>query len=117
MAATSATGKGKGAAFPGQTGPGNNRNLYKPLTEAITTPHLVMTDEVTLSGGTKTVTFSTALPGGYAHYTIMLTAVSATTTLPRVTTRTDSSGTWVSFVITGNGTDVIDYAIFTKGSL
>lgn len=116
MGATSVTGKGVGASYGGIKGPGNNRNFFVPQI----TPHIVAAGVVTLSGGTATVTFPTALTGSGSSttvpkYVVMLTARSATTTLPRVTTLTDTSGNFASFVITGNGTDVIGWTVVTTG--
>lgn len=114
MAGTSVTGTGHGAAFPGQKGPGNGRNVFLPLVS----PHVVSAGKVTLAGGTATITFPTPLTGsGATKYVVSLTAMSATTTLPRVTTVTDNSDSnFASFVITGNGTDVISWVVISTGT-
>ncbi|RDJ35549.1 MAG: hypothetical protein DWQ19_12085 [Crenarchaeota archaeon] len=111
MGATSVTGKGQGAAFNNK-GPHNGRNVYVPLLS----PHIVAAGHATTAGGgTVTVTFPEALPLAAANYVVMLTAADATTTLPRVTTKTDSSSKFASFVITAEGSKSIAWAVMTDG--
>lgn len=110
MGATSVTGKGKGSAFNNK-GPQNGRNVYVPTVS----PHVVCTGLAELSGTTLTVTFPTALAGGYAKYVILLTSAEASTTPAQVTTMTDSGGAFVSFVITNaSGKDTF-WAVMTRG--
>lgn len=112
MGAASVTGTGMGAGFSNY-GPQNGRDVYVPLNS----PHVVAAGSVDLVGGVKTVYFSTPLSGGHASYAVMLTANSATTTVSRVTTLTDDgNGNFASFIITGNGTDTVAYAVISVGT-
>lgn len=113
MGSQNTQGTGQGAAYPGQKGPGNGRNVFVPTSSA----HVVAAGRVTLSSGTATVTFPTPLSGANTKYSVQLTPHSATTTVPRVTTLTDNSDSnFASFVITGNGTDSIGYAVILNGN-
>ena len=108
MGATSVTGVGPGDAFPGIKGPGNGRNIYVSLL----TPHVVKAGSATLASGTATVTFSSALSGSEANYVVMVT--STTSAAAFVGTKTDDSdGNFISFVITGTGTDVIMWSVIS----
>lgn len=108
MGATSVTGSGYGSAEMNK-GPSNGRNLYV----STLTPHVVAADSITLSGGLGTVTFPTALAGGAAKYVVMLTA--ETETAVGVTTKTDTSGEFVSFVVSGTGSDVVQWCVIKRG--
>jgi hypothetical protein len=97
MGATSVTGKGKGAA--NHKGPKNNRDVYVPLLS----PHVVSAGHVTVSGGATTVTFPSPLTGSNTGYAVVVTAQAATTTVVKVTTKTNNSdGNFASFVVTGD---------------
>ena len=108
MGATSVTGVGPGAA-DGNKGPGNGRSQFVPLL----TPHVIAADTVTLSGTTFTVTFPTALPEASTEYSVILTGVS--TTEAYVSTKTDVSSEFTSFVITGGSGELVDYIVVQHG--
>lgn len=98
MGATSVTGKGKGAGYANK-GPHNGRDVYVPLLS----PHVVAAGFVTLSGGVATVTLPTALTGSNAGYGVILTPQAATTTVARVTSKTnDADGNFSAFAVAGD---------------
>lgn len=97
MSVTSTTGKGTGAASPNK-GPKNGRNNYV----SVLTPHIVAAGHVTLAGGTATVTFPTPLEAAAANYAVVASPQAAATTVWEIPTKTDVSGKFASFVITGD---------------
>lgn len=109
MSATSVTGVGQGAAFPGQKGPSNGRNTFV----ALETPHVVAAGSGTLAGGTLVVTFPTPLENAAASYAVMVTSKAATTAY--VSAKTDVSSQFASFTVTGTGTATFDYAVISVG--
>lgn len=109
MAASSVSGKGRGAAFPGNKGPKNGRETFVP----IHSPHVVAAGEANLVGNTKTITFPTPLEGGEADYVVMVT--SKANALAYVSAKTDSSGAFASFTVTGTGTNAFGYAVIKIG--
>lgn len=110
MGATSVTGIGPGSAFPGQKGPGNERNIYVPLAG----PHVVAAGTGALVGGTLTVTFPTALEGGNGDFAVV--ATSETTNTVYVSAKTDdANGDFASFQITGTGTDSFQWVVAKAG--
>lgn len=109
MGATSVTGKGLGDAHPGIKGPGNGRNVFKPLLSA----NVVAADSIVLAEGEGTVTFPTPLDGGHEMYVIMLTGEGST--VPYVSGKTNDEGVFVSFDITGGTTDTIHWTVIKKG--
>ncbi len=113
MGATSVTGVGAGSAEGSTKGPNNGRNIYAPLLS----PHVVAAGRVTLSGGVKTVTFPTALPGSQINYVVVLTAINSgvDANAAVVTAMTDSGGDFVSFAIAGTDTEVVMYTVMTAG--
>lgn len=96
MSATSTQGVGKGAA--NHKGPKNGREVFVPKLS----PHVVAAGHVTPAGGTATVTFPTALDEAAANYAVIVTPQAATTTVPKITTKTDTSGVFASFVLTAD---------------
>jgi len=111
MGATSVTGKGQGASFPGVKGPGNKRNTFVP----ILSPHVVAAGTAIVDdSNTVTVTFPTPLTGSESRYVIQVTPDADTTVW--VTAKTDSSGNFVSFVI-NTGTSVgVMWTVTTAGN-
>ncbi len=110
MGATTVTGAGVGAAHGGVKGPGNGRNLFVPQI----TPHIVIANTATLAAGTATVTFPSVLAGGAAGHVIMLTPPTGNVASYGTLTD-DADGNFESFIITGDSTDVIHYAIMSVG--
>jgi len=110
MGATSVTGAGLGAAGSSK-GPHNGRDYFVPKS----TPHVVSAGNVTLSGGAATVTFPTPLTGSKTLYGVLLTPSSANAA--GVTTKTDVSGNFASFVIAGTGTNSVDWAVVSLGTI
>jgi hypothetical protein len=109
MGATSVTGTGMGDEHPGIKGPGNGRNVFKPLLAA----NVVAADSLVLVGGAGTVTFPTPLDGGHAMYVIMLTGEDSTA--PYVSAKADDGGAFVSFDVAGGATDTVHWTVIKKG--
>jgi len=109
MGATSVTGVGVGASHAGVKGPGNGRNFYVPQL----TPHIVIADTVTLSSGALTVTFPNELSGSETGYVIFATAESSNAV--GVSAKTDTTGNFSSFDLTGTSTDEVMYMVAKKG--
>ena len=110
MGATSVTGTGQGAAYPGIKGPGNERNFHVPQI----CPHVVAAGEVALTDGAATVSLPSPLVGGEAAHVVMLTPRAAN--LASVSAKTDDAdGNMASFAIAGTGTDTVGYMVVTAG--
>lgn len=70
MGATSITGVGgPGAAFPGQKGPQNNRNVFQPLAG----PHVVIAGVMDAVPGLNTYFFTKPLTKSKVNYIVLLT--------------------------------------------
>lgn len=70
MGATSITGVGgPGAAFPGQKGPQNNRNVFQPLAG----PHVVIAGVMDAVPGLNTYFFTKPLTKSEVNYIVLLT--------------------------------------------
>ena len=106
--ATTTQGTGPGAAWNNK-GPGNGRNMYVPSVN----PHIVAAGTAVLSGGTATVTFPNALTGSETGYVVMLTPEAGN--LAYVSAKTDSSGNFASFTITGNTTNHVMWMVVKAG--
>lgn len=110
MGASSVTGTGIGSAFPGQKGPGNNRNVFVPSVN----PHVIAAGRIALVAGSITITLPKPLAGSHAKYVILVTG--ETSAAAYVSTRTNNSdGDFASFVITGTGTATVNWMITRVG--
>ena len=109
MGATSVTGVGPGSARAGVKGPGNGRNN---LVQQIN-PHVVGSGTHTMVGSSDTITFPSPLAGSESGYCVFLTNDDDTSTW--VSAKTDSSGNFVSFEITGQSTDVVMWMVVNAG--
>jgi len=118
MGASSTTGVGQGSAFPGQNGPGNERNVFRTNNQA----HLVGTGFVDGPGGIASgiivVTFAEPLEGSESTYFVVLHRESgssgADTIVP--TDKTDNAdGNFESFSATIIGNT--DYRMFIYRNL
>lgn len=96
MPAYTVTGRGQGSAHPGQTGPGNNRNKFKPLTS----PQIVAAGVKLDVDGAQEVSLPGPLPMAAGNYMVLLTADTADAD-PIVTDMSDNAdGQMVSFEVT-----------------
>jgi len=110
MPASTVTGRGPGAAYPGQTGPGNNRNKFKPLTS----PQVVAAGVKLGVDGVQEVSLPGALDLGADSYVVMLTADVAGAD-PIVTGKTDNAdGKMVSFEVTTAAQADVNWAIVRR---
>ncbi len=106
MAATTTQGTGPGAAFPGQKGPGNNRNIF--LSSAGSS-HIVATGFMDSPGGigglATTATFVEPLEGGGANYEVILhrSSGSGAEILIADIKTDDADGNFASFTVTVSG--------------
>jgi len=105
MGASTTQGTGAGAAFPGQTGPGNGRNVFISNNQ----PHIVAQGFLDGPGGIASglivVTFGTPLQGSGATYEVILhRELGSGTETVLVSTKTDDSdGNFSGFSVTISG--------------
>lgn len=100
---------GPGSSDGMHRGPQNGRNIYVPLQS----PHVVAAGTVALVGGAATITFPSPLAGSKTGYSVILT--SETANAGYVSAKTDVSGYFASFAITGTGTNTINWAVMKSG--
>jgi len=106
MGATTSEGTGPGAAFPGQTGPGNNRNVFLSVDGSA---HIVATGFLDAVGGigteVVTATFIIPLAGSGSLYEVILHRSSgsgAEILLADIKTD-DANGDFASFTVSVSG--------------
>jgi len=115
MGATTSEGTGHGSAFPGQTGPGNERNIF--LSEAGSS-HAVATGFLDAAGGigtlSVTATFITPLAGSGSLYEVILhrSSGSGAEILVADTKTDDANGDFASFTVSIQGDTDYQFMVY-----
>lgn len=106
MGATTSEGTGPGSAFPGQTGPGNERNIFLSVAGS---SHVIATGFLDAVGGigteVVTATFITPLEGSGTTYEVILhrSSGSGAEILIADIKTNDANGDFASFTVSISG--------------
>ncbi len=115
MAATSTEGTGPGAAFPGQKGPGNNRNIFLSIAGS---SNVIATGFLDAVGGigteVVTATFIEPLEGsGLSHEVILHRSSGSGAEILLADIKTDDAdGNFASFTVSVSGDTDYQFMVY-----